>query len=348
MLVIPDTNALFSDPFLEGPLIRTIVAAEKQAGIRLVIPEVVVDELRNHVEERLSQTVKAAAKVRNAYAGLSGQNPYAIDFNLSPDQRKAVLDRFDQRIQQLYEEGRILKYPSPTPKELSLRSIKGQAPFQDNDRGMRDTLIWLTAKECAIQGPASNSKIILVSEDKAFWDKEKKKLHEGLVGELRDEGIPADSITSSPTLQNVVENFVAGKLPQAEWVKVAVEGDQIADFTASSDVVLLKMTDWIYDNPEVLEVGDYIFVDFDIVEDAVLRSVKRTLDLGHNEVLVNSEWTCEVAAEGYDNPHFANSLRFSLQFELSSIIQVHNDDLSVGSHEVNDVDVLDVTENEPT
>ena len=53
MLVIPDTNVLFSDPFLEGPLIRTIVAAEIQAGIRLVIPEVVIDELRNHVEERL-------------------------------------------------------------------------------------------------------------------------------------------------------------------------------------------------------------------------------------------------------------------------------------------------------
>ena len=108
---------------------------------------------------------------------------------------------------------------------------------------MRDTLIWLTAKESAMQGPASNSKIILVSEDKAFWDKEKRKLDEGLFRELQDEGIPVDSITGSPTLQNVIENFVAGKLPQAEWVKVAVEGDQIADFTASSDVVLLKMTE---------------------------------------------------------------------------------------------------------
>ena len=73
-----------------------------------------------------------------------------------------------------------------------------------------------------------------------------------------------------------------------------------------------------------------------------------TLDRGHNEVLGNSKWTCEVAAEGYDNPHFANNLRFSLQFELSSIIQVKNDHLSVGSHEVNDVNVLDVIEHEPT
>ena len=346
MLVIPDTNVLFSDPFLDGPLIRTILAAENQTGIRLAIPEVVVDELRNHVEERLNKTVEDAAKVRSAYAGLSGQNPYAIDFNVSLDQRRAVLDRFDKRIQKLSQEGRILKYPSPTPKELTLRSIKGQAPFQANDRGMRDTLIWLTAKECTMQRPGGDHDVALVSEDKAFWDKDRKKLNDSLMRELRDAGVPIDSVTGYSSLQKVIETFVSGKLPQAEWVKVAIEGDQVADFTASSDVVLLKVTDWIYDNPEILEVGDYIVVEFDVVEDAVFRRVKSTLDLGHNEVLVNSEWTCEVAAEGHDNPHFGNSIGISLQFELSSIIQVENDHLSASSHQVNDVHVLDVIEHE--
>ena len=113
MIVIPDTSALFSDPFLEGALVKTILVAEDHMDIRLVIPTIVVDELRNHVEERLAASVKAADKVRRDYAWLSGLDPDSVEIKISSDQRKAVLNRFDLRIQQLAREGRILNYPSP-------------------------------------------------------------------------------------------------------------------------------------------------------------------------------------------------------------------------------------------
>ena len=134
-LVVPDTSVLFSDPFLDGAFIRTILAAESHTGIRLAIPEIVVDELRNHVEDKLDGVVKAADKVRRDYAGLSGLNRFAVDIMVSADQRQAVLDRFDWRIREFTKEGRILKYPSPSPKELARRSIGAQAPFKDKDRG---------------------------------------------------------------------------------------------------------------------------------------------------------------------------------------------------------------------
>ena len=348
MLIIPDTNVLFSDPFLENPLIMTILAAEHQTGIRLVIPEVVVDELRNHVEERLDATVKAADKVRRQYAGLSGLEPYSVDLMIDADQKQAVLDRFERRIQQLDKEGRILKYPSPSPKDLAQRSIKGQLPFLDKDRGMRDTLIWLTAKECAIRGVGSGTKVTLVSGDGAFWDKDKKKMREGLTSELEGVDIPPDSIAVRPALQDVIDTFVSGTLPPAEWVSVAIHGGQIADFTTSSDLVLLKATDWIYDNSEILEVaGAYIFVEFDIVEEVVLNSIEQTLDIGSGEALVESKWTCDVAAEGYYNPHFGENLRIELEFNLSSIVKIDEGCLSVQSHEVTDMEVVDVSEIQP-
>ena len=332
MLIMPDTTVLFSDLFLERPVVMTILAAENQTGIRLVIPEVVVDELRNHVEERLDATVKATDKVRRQYVGLSGLEPYSVDLMIDADQKQAVLDRFERRIQQLDKEGRILTYPSPSPKDLAQRSIKGQLPFLDKDRGMRDTLIWLTAKECAIRGAGSGKKITLVSNDKAFWDKDKKKMREGLAAELEDAGIPPDSIAVRPALQDVIDTFVSGKLPLAEWASVAIQGGQIDDFTTSSDVVLLKATDWIYDNPEILEVGGaYIFVEFDIVEEVVFHSIEQALDTGGGEALVESKWTCDVAAEGYDNPHFGDNLRIKLEFNLSSIVKIDEDCLSVQS-----------------
>ena len=96
LLVIPDTNILFPDPFLEGALVKTILAAEDRSDIRLVIPETVVDELRNHVEEKLQATIKDADKLRRDYAGLSGTSPNSVD-NFG----QKNLDRFDNRIQEL-------------------------------------------------------------------------------------------------------------------------------------------------------------------------------------------------------------------------------------------------------
>ena len=347
LLVIPDTNVLFSDPFLERPSIKTILAAENQTGIRLVIPEVVIDELRNHVEEQLEETVKAADKVRRQYSRLSGLEPYAVDLRIGKDQRRAVLDRFERRIQQLDKEGRILKYPSMSPKELARRSIKNRLPFRDKDRGMRDTLIWLTAKECAIKGASSGMKITLVSEDGAFWDKDNSTMREGLTAELKDAGIPLDSISVGPTLQNVIDTLVSRKLPPVKWVEVAIQGGQIDDFTVSSDKVLLEATDWILHNPEILEVGDYSSVEFDMVEEAAFHGIERTLDLGGGEALVESKWTCNVSAEGYDNPYFHYGLRVELEFKLSSIVKVDNSCPSVKSHEITDMEVIEVSETEP-
>ena len=349
LLVIPDTNVLFSDPFLERPLIRTILAAENHTDIRLVIQEVVIDELRNHVEERLEATVEAANEVRHKYAGLSGLDPYAVDFMIDADQRRAVLERFEQRIQQLYNDGRILKYPSPSPKELAHRSIRTQLPFRDKDRGMRDTLIWLTAKEHAIEGVGSGTKITLVSGDGAFWDKDKSRMREDLTAEIKDAGIPLDSIAVLPTLQHVIDAFVSGELSPVEWVSVAIQGGQIDDFTASSDRVLLEATDWILNNPEILEVGFYTFIEFDIVEETVLHDIEQTLDLGDGETLVESNWRCYVSAAGYDNPYlyFRESLQVELEFKLSSIVEVDNARLSVISHEVADMDVVDVIKDQP-
>ena len=326
----------------------TILAAENQTGIRLVIPEVVVDELRNHVEERLDATVKAADKVRRQYAGLRGIEPYPVNLMIYADQRQAVLDRFEQRVQELDKEGRILPYPSLSPKELAQRSIRVQLPFRDKDRGMRDTIIWLTAKECAIKGVGSGTRVTLVSDDGAFWDKRKKKIQDGLTMELKGAGIPLDSIAVQHTLQHVVDTFVSGKLPPIEWVRVAIQGGQIDDFTTSSDSVLLKATDWFYDNPEILEVGGaYYFVEFDIVEEVILNNIEQAVDIGGSEALVKSNWTCVVAAEGYDNPHFGDNLHIALEFKLSSIVKIDKNCLSVQSHEVTDMEVVDVIETRP-
>ena len=267
---------------------------------------------------------------------------------ITADQRQAVLDRFEQRIRQLDEEGRILAYPSTSPKELAHRSIKVQPPFLSKDRGMRDTIIWLTAKERVVKGIDCGTKVTLVSNDGGFWDKDKIKLKEGLTAELMEAGISHDSIVVRRTLQEAIATLVSGRLSPADWITVAIQGGQIADLTASSDTVLLKATDWILNDPDILNFhGAYLFVEFDVVEGVFLQRIEQALNLDSSRVLVESSWTCDVAAEGFNNPYFGDNLSLTLGFELSSIIKVDDDCLSVQSHEVTSMEVINFIETEP-
>ena len=353
MLVIPDTNVLFADPFLAGPLIRTILAAENRTNLRLVIPEVVIDELRGHVEERLKKNVDAVSKAQRDYSWLSGSHPNAVRLAIGPKQRRIVLDRFDQLVQRLSEEGRILEYPKTTPKDLARRSIAVQAPFQENDRGFRDSLIWLNVMEC-LKGTATGSqKITLVTDDKAFWNKKKTALNESLGKELDSAGIPRESLSVRLNLQEVIGSFISSNLSSVEWVATAIEGGSIKDFTASDDTVPLKITDWIYGNPDIFVdpygyIGGYLFVEFDVIEDVHFECIERTLDLGHDEVLVDSSWTCFAAVQGFHGPVFGEGVTVALQFTLSSIVESKNDHLSVRSHQVTDVTVGEFLRDEPT
>ena len=348
MLVVPDANVLYSDPFLERPLLRTILAAENLTDIRLGLPEVVVDELRRQVEMRVENVVRNAAKVRRDYAALAALDVYAVDFYITSDQRQAVVDRFNQRMDQIAAAGGILAYPSASPRELAQRSIRLQPPFKDKDRGLRDTLIWLTVKEYLQKKAVTKQKVILVTDDGAFWNQDKTSLHELLQQELENANISPELVILQRTLQSVIDTFISDNLSEADWVKVAIEGGGIKDFTASDDAVLLIVNDWILSNPEIFEddygpIAGFLFVEFDVIEQVSLQRIEQTLSLGSNEVTVTSEWICTASAQGYDNPYFGDYLEIDLRFTLSSIIQVDNGRLSVLSHEVTDMRVDDLT-----
>ena len=346
MLVVPDTNTLYADQFLEGPLVRTILAAEGRTNLRLAIPEVVLDELRGHIERELKKTVDDASKVRRDYARLRGVDPYLVNVMIDSDQRRAVLDRFEQRVKQLAEEKRILGYPSISPKELSQRAVSGQLPFQSRDRGLRDTLIWLTVKEYLVGAKDMGMLVALVTDDKAFLDATKSKLNESLARELIRDGISLDSIDVQPSLQNAINAYISSNLSSVEWVATAIEGGKIEDFAGTNEVVLLKVTDWILQNPEMFgephgPISGYLYFEFDVVEGIQLEGIERALDLGSGEVLVDSRWVCDAAVEGFDNPVFGNNLTVELEVGLSSIVVSKADRLTVRSHEVTDVTAVD-------
>ena len=168
LFVVPDSNTLYSDLFLEHPPVTTILSAETTADVRLLLPVVVVDELRNHLEERLDKLTEEARKHQRDLARLAGEQGNSIHFEVTLEVRRSIMGRFDGRMEQFVKEERVLPYPKIPPKELALRSIQTQRPFSDKDRGMRDTFIWLCIKDHLNAIKGTSSTVVLVTKDEAF------------------------------------------------------------------------------------------------------------------------------------------------------------------------------------
>ena len=141
IFVVPDSNTLYSDLFLEHPPLSVILSAEATADVRLLLPAVVVDELRHHLEERLDGLFQAAKKHQRDLARLASGQVSSINLHVTSDAKRSILDRFDNRMQQFATEGRVLPYPTIPPNELSLRSIrtKGLSPAKTVDCGIRSS-----------------------------------------------------------------------------------------------------------------------------------------------------------------------------------------------------------------
>ena len=349
LIIILDTNVLYSDPFLEKSRIQKIIAAEKRTDLKLMVPEVVADELQNIVLEKVDEAIDDGETLNRKFVGLSGSKDYRSIGHITPEQRQTVLDRFEEKKQQLGQEGRILKYPCTTPGQLAQRSIRRQRPFQDKDRGMHDTIVWLNIKEYLHSNPDTDAKILLVSSDKkAFFDDDKDELHESLKKELDDEGISQDSVIVRRDLNGAIAEFVSDRLSNADSVKCALDNDRIKDFTVHDETVALMAQDWMYEHASIFEdpymATNYLSVEVDGLEGVLLESIEESLALDSGQVSVGSVWTGEASLVGNLGGYLEESLRASIKFWVSSIIQINDGCLSVQSHEIVDVEVEDLTE----
>ena len=352
LLVIPDTNALYSDLFLEGPRIKTILAAEAMTGLRLMIPKIVAEELRNKVEERLQQTIKDVDKVRVELETLLAVSPFEIELNVDTEQRDAVTDRFEARIVELSEQGRLLDYPEASLAQLAGRSISQQRPFLPKDRGMRDTIIWLTVTQYLAEHSAESPQVILVTKDGGFLDDKKVELHESLLKELRCAGIPEGSVIVRKDLNSVITEFITSKLSKADWVQISLVNNPDKYFFDRRDSVDISATEWLYDNAEIFEetsrflTTPYLYTEFDVLEDVSLDGIQSAFQISDELVVVNSKWTGEAAIQGFIGRGYYDALNAQVGFVVTSLIEVQDRVLQTQSHEVIDLYVESISKSD--
>ena len=347
LFVVPDSNTLFSDLFLEHPPVATILSAETTADVRLLLPSVVVDELRHHLEERLRKLAADARKHHRDLARLTGRERNPMQHEVTPDFTRTIMGRFDDRMQQFSSDGRVLPYPNISLSELALRSIRTQRPFSDKDRGLRDTLIWLSIKDYLNAIKGTSSTVILVTKDEVFYEERGKDAPSaGLTSEMEDAAIPQDSFQAERELQTVIDKHISKLLANAHLISEQIEGGAVAGFRNGDSIVLNAVNDWLIDHGDILQslAQGYPIQGFQPLTYVCRTGAVRALVLDDGKVTVSSDWRGDlpvVFSGGRAEIHFADLLSRGAHMEVTigSQLESEEDQWSVRSHEITRVQI---------
>ena len=327
---------------------RTLLAAEGSTAVSLLIPRVVIDELRRQVVETIDEVRGQAARDMKQFAQPARCQSGVDQFEVSLEDKKAIMARFDRRIRQFSDEGRILEYSSTQAQEIARRSIRTQPPFSNKECGLWDTLLWLSIKEFLINKRAEDTGVILVSQDGDFYGQDGTALHEDLTRELEEADLPRNAVVALRKLQDVIDSYVVEGLGDVDLVREAIIDGAVAGFAGDDWSILEVVNDWtvewiVRERTSFHGVaGRFAIEGFDLLDSATLQCVTRALDLGNGLVSVGSEWVAKltiIVDEMRDVEYFGGfppnpqtaSMSFSL---LSLLLEEQEGKYFVQSHEV--------------
>lgn len=170
LAVLPDTNALFGALTNRSPCPawQRLLGLSAAGEIEVVLAEVVQWELANQLREKLDADLRSLRAQTEKLRRLGLEPP---TFGEGEGQAQQVLAATAEQLRQtvLWHRGRIVQAPFVPAADLVRRSLERRPPFDRHDRGLRDTMLWLTALELVTTGAT----VVLISQDKrAFGDGE--------------------------------------------------------------------------------------------------------------------------------------------------------------------------------
>lgn len=188
LVVLPDSNALF------GRLVGTrperdwlaLLEASKAGQIKVVLPEIVQWEIANQAHRKIQEQLVRHRSSANKLRRFQIEAPSLGDGeNLAAERVASATEELRNQI--LLSGGRIAPIPDVSHAEIARRSLDARRPFNDNDRGYRDTLLWHTALELLRDGDS----VVLVSNDKSAFVAD-GQLHPDLSAELQSWGLSTE------------------------------------------------------------------------------------------------------------------------------------------------------------
>lgn len=220
MKIILDTNILFNDLLLIGSQLMLLEKYLSWNDVELCIPEVVIQEIMRHFRKKYEEA-------QTSYTQLSGIFSL-VDQELEPvlEAYQAVEEYKEKLFTRLSELNvHILPLPSTSIESLLSRDIDERKPFDTTGKGFRDTLIWESILEDALN---HDRNIVLITNDNDFstkvHDRNQFDLHDDLKEDLEFRNLSLERFLIKRSLHEFNNEYVLPLLERVYKVGDEMEG----------------------------------------------------------------------------------------------------------------------------
>ena len=234
MKLVLDTNAIYENWFLKGTSIALLQKYNLQIGVEIIVPEIIVLEVINLYKRELEKHISSIKKLKNLL----------IDEGLKIPDANKVIQEYEQLFKSRLSE---LKAQCPNHDDIPHSAIVRRAldcrrPFQESDKGYRDTLLWEIIKRKIAS--ADKTTFLITNNYKDFGNKQNKQvLHQDLQQELNDAGFSPNCVQVYGTLKDFVDNEV---LPRVEQKA----SEALTEFKKNGEYGTFSILYWFRQNRE--------------------------------------------------------------------------------------------------
>jgi rRNA-processing protein FCF1 len=201
MKVVLDSNIVIADFWMKSNSFKILFESARQGKIEIFIPEVVVDEIFNKYIQRLQ---KAKADIESELISYNKLTHEEKKSGITDKDINEATDKYKTHFKKVVSENKIkiLAYPNTKHKFLAKKAMLKLKPFNSNEKGYRDCLIWeniknlLTEEDAVIALP----ELIFLSNNHKDFANSENELHPDLISELEYEQFDSKSVIVYPNL----------------------------------------------------------------------------------------------------------------------------------------------------
>lgn len=163
--VYVDTSVAINEAFLHSPYSVPFLKACGILQYAVVIPQIVVDELKGNYPKRLQEKIDAYQKSAKELGKL-------VDLNAPTIDPVEAAEKFNDWLDDLILENgiRVAPYPEIPTKELVEQSYAFKKPFKESGEGHKDYILWKTILADVLGGQANPPHLFLTNNTKDFCE----------------------------------------------------------------------------------------------------------------------------------------------------------------------------------
>lgn len=311
MKTVLDANVIIADFSFNSTDSKILLETSKKGNIDLYVPEIVLDEVFNKFEERL---IEAKSKIDKELSVIRKITDTEVLNEVNKDFIVKKVSEYKEYIYDLFDKNNIniLNYPNTPHKEIVYKAIKKIKPFNVNEKGYRDALIWENIKSLmpTIGANAANPDVVFITNNKKDFCENENDLHKELIEDLEKDGLDIASIKVYNTLNDFSNDIKQLFFIQENSLKKRIESGEIEDFDLKS--TLLTSLREELDNSDISDIESiphsYQDATVRFIEKVDNLKIKDVRKLNSTEYLIDLICNAEMTIDFYvDKSEYCSS-----------------------------------------